>query len=142
MLFINHMLLHLRKFFLSPFFLIILSLVLFTLYFIYYGSPILCQGDETIYDLKVNLIIETHKYRLQSINFEMLKDTYDLMIRRNLSDRDFNRELEFVQATRRASDGIRDSFVTINQIVARIRAFEPTFQSPIQAIDYLRIARQ
>jgi hypothetical protein len=71
----------------------------------------------------------------------MIMDTYNLMTRRNLSDRDFQVELDFIQTSRGIIRDLRESSERINQIVTRIRVLEPTFQSPVQAINYLRIAR-
>ena len=123
---------------------ILIYLIIMAIYFslfIYFMNPTLCEGDETIYDLKVSLITETHKHRFHILNYEMFMDTYNLMVSRPSNQRDFNAELQFLRATRVTTDYIRDSYSTINHIVARIKELEPTFQSPIQAINYLRVAR-
>ena len=109
--------------------------------FVYFADPSLCEGSETIYSLKANLITETHKHRLYIINYEMFMDTYNLMVGRPTIERDFNAELHFLQATRRTTNDIRDSYSTINHIVTRIKVLEPTFQSPIQGINLLRVTR-
>lgn len=126
---------------LRPLLIYLIIVIIYILLFIYFADPCLCDSDETLYDLKVNLITETHKYRIHVINYEMIMDTHNLMQRRNLWDRDFHAEIDFVHTSRAIIRDMRESSATINQIVTRIRALEPTFQSPIQAINYLRIAR-
>jgi hypothetical protein len=115
--------------------------MIFLLLFVYFADPSLCQDNETNYNLKVDLIIETHKHRLQIINYEMFMDTYNLMVARPFNQRDFNAELQFLRASRVMTEDLRESFARINHIVTRIRELEPTFQSPIQAINLLRIVR-
>jgi len=93
MLSTNYILLRIRQFFLSPFLPLLLGLILFTLYSLYFGLPILCEGNETVYDLKFNLITETHKHRMNIINYEMLMDTYNLMTARPTNQRNFEIEV-------------------------------------------------
>jgi hypothetical protein len=104
-------------------------------------DPILCEGDETIYDLKANLITETHKYRVHTINYELVMDTYNLMIKRPMSERNYDAELQFLRSAREVTTTLGETFGRINYLVTRIQSIEPTFQSPIQALDYLRITR-
>ena len=104
-------------------------------------DPILCEGDETIYDLKANLITETHKYRVHTINYELVMDTYNLMIRRPMSERNYDAELQFLRSARVVTTTLGETFGRINCLVTRIQSIELTFQSPLQALDYLRITR-
>jgi|ERR1700738_19805 len=116
-------------------------MMVYILLFIYFADPCLCDSGETLYDLKVNLSTETHGYRVHVINYEMIMDTYNLMTRRNLSDRNFQAEVDFLHAARHIMRDISASSGRIDQMVTRIRALEPTFESPLQAINYLRVTR-
>jgi len=116
-------------------------MVIYLLLFFYFMDPILCEGDETIYDLKANLITETHKYRVHTINYELVMDTYNLMIKRPMSERNYDAELQFLRSAREVTTTLGETFGRINYLVTRIQSIEPTFQSPIQALDYLRITR-
>ena len=124
----------------APLILYLLAIVFLLILFIYFSDPVFCQDNET-YNLKQTLITETHRHRFQIISFEMLMDTYNLMIERNFSNRDFYAEEEVLRASRVVTDEIRESFSRINQMVATIRQSEPTFRSPIQALEYLRVTR-
>ena len=116
-------------------------MVIYSLLFIYFMDPILCEGNETIYDLKANLITETHKYRVHIINYELVMDTYNLMIRRPMSERNYDAEIQFLRSSLRLTANVGETFTRINSLVTRIQSIEPAFQSPIQATDYLRIIR-
>jgi hypothetical protein len=96
-------------------------------------DPILCKGNETIYDLKANLITETHKYRVHIINYELIMDTYNLMVGRPMHERNYDAELRLLSSSRVLRADVRKTFSRINFLVRRIQSIEPTFQSPIQA---------
>lgn len=123
-----------------PLLLYLLIMIIYFLLFIYFfADPVLCQDNQ--YDMKISLVIEMHRYRTCSINYEMIVDTYNLMQRRSVLDRDFNAELEFLRTSRTLINDLSNSLGRISQMVSNIRALDPTFQSPIQAINYLRVAR-
>lgn len=124
---------------LGPLYIYIIIAILYIFIFIYFAEPCLCQ--ETMYNLKIELITETHKHRINIINYEMLMDTYNLMVGRPSFERNFDAELQFLHASQRTTNDLRNSFTTINQLVARIKETEPTFQSPIQTMNFLRITR-
>jgi hypothetical protein len=117
-------------------------MVIYLLLFVYFfADPILCEGNETIYDLKANLITETHKYRFHIINYELVMDTYNLMISRPMRERNYDAEVQFLNSARQTTTNIEETFGRINYLVGRIQNVEPTFQSPVQTLDYLRVIR-
>jgi E3 ubiquitin-protein ligase DOA10 len=126
---------------LRPLLIYFIIMVIYLLLFIYYMDPILCEGNETLYDLKANLITETHKYRVHTINYELVVDTYNLMIRRPMSERNYDAELQFLRASREVTTNLGETFGRINSLVTRIQSIEPSFQSPVQSLEYLRITR-
>jgi hypothetical protein len=120
---------------------LIIMIIYSVLYIYFFADPLLCEGNETIYDLKSNLITENHKYRVSIINYEMVMDTYKLMIDRPMHERNYDAEIQFLSASRHITNDLVETFGRINSLVTRIQSIEPRFQSPIQAIDYLRITR-
>jgi hypothetical protein len=119
----------------------LIVIVSYLLLFIYFTDTVLCEGNETIYDLKTSLILETHKYRVHTINYELVIDTYNLMIGRPMHERNYDAELQFLSSSTRLTADIRETFSRINSLVTRIQIIEPAFQSPIQTVNYLRIIR-
>jgi hypothetical protein len=123
----------------SPLFPFLLGLVLFTAYQIYFGSIILCDSGETLYDLKVNLTTETHGYRVHIINYEYLTDIHNQMTTRPMSERNYNGEIAILEGANKALSDANETFRRITEIEGRIKVIEPNFRSPLQAINYLRV---
>jgi hypothetical protein len=127
---------------LRPVLLYLVLILIYLLLFIYFfADPILCEGNESIYDLKANLITETHKYRVNILNYELIMDTYNLMLTRPMRERNYDMEIQFLNSASEIAGGLRVTFSRINTLVGSIQGIDPAFQSPVQALEYLRITR-
>jgi|ERR1700738_1107325 len=123
----------------NPLFPFLLGLVLFITYQLCFGSIILCDGGETLYDLKVNLITETHGYRLHVINYEYFTDIHNQMTTRPMRERNYNGEIAILEGANKALRDANESFRKITELEGSIKVIEPNFRSPLQAINYLRV---
>lgn len=118
-----------------------LGLTLFIIYQICFGSVILCDGGESLFDLKMNLTGELHSYRVHIANYEYFTDSHNQMVNRPGSERNIERELIVLDSANRVLIDLNETYSKIRSIEGRIRIIEPGFQSPLQAINYLRVTR-
>jgi hypothetical protein len=124
---------------LHPLFIYLILIMIYISLFIYFADPILCDSGETLYDLKVDLTAETHGYRVHIINYEYLKDIHNQMTTRPMSERNYNGEIAILEGANKALRGAQESFSKITELEGRIKVIEPSFRSPLQAINYLRV---
>ena len=120
---------------------LVIILIYLLLFIYFFADPILCEGNESIYDLKANLITETHKYRVNILNYELIMDTYNLMLTRPMRERNYDMEIQFLNSASEIAGDLRVTFSRINTLVGSIQGIDPAFQSPVQALEYLRITR-
>ena len=124
---------------LRPLLLYLIIIMIYIFIFIYFADPSLCQGNETLYDLKVNLTAENHGYRVHIINYEYLTDIHNQMTTRPMSERNYNGEIAILEGANKALSDANESFRKITELEGRIKVIEPDFRSPLQAINYLRV---
>jgi hypothetical protein len=122
-------------------FFVLLGIILFMVYKSYSFSIIYCDGGETMYSLKINLTTEVHSYRVHLVNYELFTDVYNQMVLRPMAERDYTNEVQLLDGSRKTFEYMTESYGKITNLVDRIRSLDPTFQSPLQSINYLRVGR-
>lgn len=94
-----------------------------------------------MYNLKIDLTTEVHGYRLYVINYELFTDVYNQMTLRPMAQRDYAKEVQLLDCARKTFEDMTESHSKLTNLVNRIRSIDPSFQSPIQSINYLRVIR-
>lgn len=143
---INYKYLSSSDFFLFNIFPFFLGLVLILIYTIYFDVSIITLCDDgdsyTLYQLKVNLTLETVNYRSANVDYECLVDLHNQSLERPIDERDRGLERHMVNLITHKMGEMRTSLDKIHGLVARIREIEPGFRSPINTIRYPRVSNR
>ncbi len=127
------------QFLISPLFFKILTIILFIIYKIIFDTH-LCDDGLILYNLKVDLTMQTAEYRTANINYEFYTDLFNQASNRPTDQRDYTVESEFIRRAHDNCISMRNIYDNINEIIRNIKRIEPTFRSPIMNIAYPRIA--
>jgi hypothetical protein len=103
-------------------------------------NTLLCDDNGTyLSDLKINLTVETAKYRVELVKHELCSDLHYQYGGRRF--RDYHAEDSVYRLANEAHQKMTDILARIRNIERSITALQPDFRSPITSINFPRVGR-
>jgi hypothetical protein len=131
-----------RPFFVYRILPLLLSLAIFFLIYKYQNNMyILCDDNgKLLYELKMNLTVETANYRRSEVDYVYNMDMYNQLVGYSPASRSSGPAQMLIQNAQAETHNMRISLDKIRLIEDNIRIIKPDFRSAIIRIAYPRIA--